>query len=383
MKKEGENVGKMFVFAGSWGLKPGPKGLSIFSYDPETAELEFLRTIHEEFNVGNQYLDTKRKVLYVTDESSRPRKHGVGGYVQAFLLDEEEGLKEIGGCETLLPKPSYLWLDKSGDYLLAAHHSDRGKVTKLMRNADGSFSSHAVTDDAGLALLPVDGAGIPAEPVDYVLTTRKDPFGSHPLSHLHCVAADPSGELYLVCDKGQDCIYSFRLDREKGKLALIHTTRVEDGSAPRYAVFHPALPVVYENNERRPVINTYRYHAESGTLTLLDSIRLGGEGIENLQASDLVLHPDGKHLYASVRGANTIEVFEIDEKGLLHRIQIADCRGENPRGLCISPDGRYLLCANIESNCITRFAVGEDGRLTAIKDPVPAHMPGNLLIASL
>lgn len=376
-------MGKMFVFAGSWGMKPGPKGLSIFSYDPETAELEFVKRIHDEINVGNQCFDPKRKILYVTDEASHQRSHGVGGYVQAFSPDEAEGLAELGGCETLLPKPSYLWLDKSGSYLLAAHHSDRGRVTKLVRNADGSFSSRAVTDDAGLALLLLDSTGVPAEPVDYVLTVGKDPFGSHPLSHQHCVVADPTGELYLVCDKGQDCIYSFRLDREKGKLALIHTTQVEDGSAPRYAVFHPALPVVYENNEKRPVLNTYRYHVESGELILLDSIRLEEEGMEKLQASDLVLHPDGKHLYASVRGANTIVVFEIDEKGLLHRIQTVRCGGENPRGLCVSPDGRFLLCANIESNCITRFMTGEDGRLTAFGEPVQAHMPGNLLIASL
>lgn len=372
----------MFVLVGSWGFSPGPKGLHIYSYEPETAQMEYVRTLREDIAVGYQYLDEARRVLYITDESGQPRNGTVGGYVLALDLDEEHILVEKSGKETLLPKPSYFWLDYTGAYALVAHHSNRGKVTKLARRADGSFFSTTVTDDAGLALFSMNEDGSLGKLVDYALTPGKEPYGPHASSHEHCVAASPDGALFLVCDKGLDCIYSFRLDREAGKLSLIHTTDVEPGSAPRYVVFHPELPVVYENNERRSILHTYGYDAQTGCLTRLNSLPLCGEDDAGSPAA-LALAPGGKRLYASVRGADTVSVFELDASGIPHILQTVSCGGENPRGLCLSPDGRFLLCANTDSNSITRFSVAEDGTLTPDGGPVAAHMPGNLVIAAV
>lgn len=375
---------KMFVFAGSWGFSPGPKGLHIYSYEPETARMEYVRTLREDIAVGYQYLDEARRVLYITDESGRPRNGAVGGYVLALALDGEHILVEKGGKETLLPKPSYFWLDYTGDYALVAHHSNRGQVTKLARGEDGSFFSKTVTDDAGLALFTVEKDGSLGELVDYALTPGKEPYGPHASSHEHCVAASPDGELFLVCDKGLDCIYSFRLDRDEGRLKLLQTTDTEPGSAPRYVVFHPALPVVYENNERRSVLHTYGYDSRTGRLTRLNSLPLCAEGAgEGMQPAALALSPDGTRLYASVRGAETISVLELDSSGIPHILQTISCGGENPRGLCLSPDGRFLLCANTDSGSITRFSVAKDGTLTPEGEPVAAHIPGNLVIAAV
>ncbi len=373
----------MAVFAGSWGFRPGPKGLQIFSFDPQTAEMTFVRTLHSEFAVGNQYLDAKRSILYITDESGLRRGDAVGGYVQAFRLDPKSVLTELNGRETLLPKPSYFCLDHTGAYALVSHHSNRGQVTKLVRRADGTFSSETVTDDAGLALLSVREDGSLGEILDVVLTPGEDPFGPHARSHQHCVAASPDGELFLVCDKGLDRIYSFRLDREKGRLRLLHTTYTELGSAPRYALFHPYAPVVYVNHEHQPVLYTYGYDIETGELNCMDALPLCEAVETSMQPSVPVLHPNGRILYMSVRGTDLIGMFRIDGGGLPHLEQTVSCGGQSPRGLCLSPDGRFLLCANLESQTITRFAVEGDGTLTAVGEPVPTVLPGNLTIASL
>lgn len=374
---------KTYAFVGSWSLRGGTMGLSVYSYDLDTADMKWIKTVHEEIAVGNQYLDRERGILYITDESGSPRGETVGGYVQAFSLGGREILKELNGRETLLPKPSYFCLDKSKKYALISHHSNRGKVTKLVCRGDGAFGSETVTDDAGLVLIEVLADGSLGQVRDVVLTPGEEPFGPYGLSHEHCVNMDPSGKLFLVCDKGMDRIYSFHLDREKGKLALIHTTQVEKGYAPRYAVFHPTLPVVYENNEHQPVVNIYHYEADTGVLKLLEGIRLTEEAGEGTQSADLVMNPEGSILYASVRGADQIIVLEIDDTGLLHKKQTVASGGENPRGLCLDPAGRFLLCANIGSNCIARFLVQEDGTLLPAGDAVAASIPGNITIASV
>lgn len=373
---------KYYAFVGSWSFRDEKRGLSIYSYDPDTADMEYIRTVHEEIAVGNQYLDRDRGILYVTDESGRQRGSAVGGYVQAFVLGTKEVLTDFGGRETLLPKPSFFCLDRGKRYALVSHHSNRGKVTKLIRRADGAFGSETVTDDAGLVLLDVREDGSLGAVRDVYLTPGEDPFGAHGLSHAHCVAVDPSGELILVSDKGTDRLYSFRLDRDAGKLVLLHVTRVEDGCAPRYVVFHPALPVVYENNEHRPLVNSYRYETKSGVLTQLESCPLAEEK-EGLQSADLIVHPGGTLLYASVRGADTIAVFGIDESGRLHKKQGIGSGGKNPRGLCLDPNGRFLLCANIESGCIARFGVRGDGTLISAGEPVGTAIPGNITVAEI
>ena len=393
---------KSYAFVGSWSMKPGQKGIHIYEYDPETAGLHYLRTLHEESNVGNQYYDKGRRTLYATDEGQNV-PGTAAGRILTFRVDPEEGLCDLSVMTTILPKPSAVCLDRSGDFLLIAHHSNRGSVTQAVRSKDGRWTSRTVSDEACLALAGVGEDGIPGEILDCVITRGEDPYGSlHMLSHMHNVTADPSGVLYLVCDKGMDCIYSFRLNHLEKRLELLQKTETPDGSAPRYVVFHPTLPIVYENNERKPLLNTYRYSTQDGKLGLLDTITFteemvsagstgaaataaGGFGLPGFtcQLSDLVIHPDGQVLYSSFRGTDSILVLTIDEDGIPHPGQVISCGGVNPRGLCVSPDGRFLLCANIESGDLARFSIQEDGTLRAAGEPVRAHMPANIVIAEL
>ncbi len=367
-----------FVFVGSWGLEPGDKGLSIYACDPYAGELTYLNTVHEEISVGCQYFDPVRQILYVTDESGRVRNGTVGGSVLTFRLNQKTGVEDLSETATLLPKPSYFCLEHTRQFALVAHHSNRGKVTKLYRDENGAFRSKTVTDDAGLALFSVAEDGCLGEVMDYVLTPGGDPFGPHALSHEHSVSESPDGNLFLVCDKGMDCVYSFRLDREKGKLTLLHTTYLETGVKPRFAIFHPTIPLVYENNEGGAILNTYHYDAVTGEMQLLHSMNLSEHTVGRIQCADLVLTPDGRRLYASVRGDNTIVVLNIQEDGLPTVMQTVDCGGEYPRGLCILPDGSHLLCANHASQSITAFSIREDGTLQSLERSIPARLPGNM-----
>ncbi|MGN0998814.1 MAG: lactonase family protein [Faecousia sp.] len=373
---------KQYAFVGSWSFQPGEKGISIYAFAPETGALQFLCRLHPEISVGNQYLDQEKGLLYITDESGSVRNGTVGGGVHVFRIGGESVLADFACVDTLLPKPSYFAIDQGGKYALVSHHSNRGCVTKLVKKDDGTFASETVTDDAGLVLFRRNGDGSLGEICDVVLTPGREPYGTHPFSHEHCVNADRSGRLYLVCDKGQDLIYSFRLDRERGRLIRIHTTQVPENFAPRYVAFHPTRNFVYENNEKQPILLAFHYDPETGGLDQMDSLNLLDNG-EPGDCADLRMHPSGKVLYASVRGANRICVVALDEDGKMRKKQTLACDGENPRGLCLSPDGRFLLCANLGSDSISVFPVAQDGSLYAPVQQARGHLPGNITIAEV
>lgn len=365
-----------YGIVGSWGLGDGAKGISIFSYDQEYGTLNPVETVMESVCATQLAVDIRRGMVYAVDTRDNTDGNiGGGGYVIAFCMDEETGkLKMINRKETHCAAPDYLWLDQSGNYLLVAHHASRGHVTRVVRREDGEFDSITQFDDAALVLFRMEADGSIGEICDVsVPGLGKD---EQAMSHLHFVMPDPAGELYLVSDKGMDHIYSYRLDRERGKLIYLNSISTEKGSSPRYGVFHPSLPVFYGNHEKNTTLNLYGYDVVTGKLTLKCTypllvawqVRREGEGIE---AADLKIHPNGRFLYASVRGLNIVSVFEIDAEGGLTLKQNIDCGGINPRGLCISPDGRFLFTTNTESCNVVTFRIEENGMLRAT--PFSAH----------
>ena len=64
---------------------------------------------------------------------------------------------------------------------------------------------------------------------------------------------------------------------------------------------------------------------------------------------------DGKFLYASNRGHNSIAIFSVDEKGKLTPIGHESVRGEWPRNFTLSPDDKFLLVANQRTDNIVVF----------------------------
>jgi len=378
-----------YALVGNFGFAPGPKGMSVYAYDPATADMELVQETFDDVNVGHQSVDPERNVVYIINEVPSQRgRTGGGGYLMAVKIDPETGtLSLINERPSLSHEPCYTCLDKTGHYIIVAHHADFGFVTKIIKD-DELYSTRTYFDDTGLVLFAINDDGSLGGVCDVVLTPADDASGVHTWSRHHSILADPSGELFIACDKGTEHFYSFRLDREYGRLIRLQETAVEPGLVPRYGVFHPTLPIFYANFEKKTLIRAYRYDVATGRLALetsaplvLDETNL--QGLPLVEPADIAMHPNCRHMYASIRGADIIAVLDIDEAGGLTLKQNISCGGTNPRGIVLSPDARFLLSANMNSANVTSFAIGEDGALSSTGKFVKARSPGNIKIIEL
>ena len=380
---------KSYAIVGSWDFSFSPKGISTYTYDPDSGKLSHIDTIMETVCATQVSLDEERQIAYFVDsKEDEDNKTGGGGYVLALQLDPERGtLDLINRRRTLGVIPEYLCLDKRKRFLVVAHHASHHYITRIRPSEDGGFRSEVCYDDAALVLFELNEDGSIGEirdisiPAGFVGQRDKN-------SHLHFVMHNPNGDFFVVCDKGLDRLYTYRLDPDAGKLIFLQEIPDEEHSFPRYALFHPRLPLLYVNHERNVKLDTYLYNTDTGKMVKLATTSLLFDWLMKTknpsnEAADLVVHPGGKYMYASVRGVDVVAVLEIDPYGGLVLKQNIDCGGEGPRGLCVSPDGRYLFVLNRDSQSIATFAIAEDGRLQGTPYSVHANMSASMKILVL
>ena len=170
-------------------------------------------------------------------------------------------------------------------------------------------------------------------------------------SHPHCVTAAPDGDHVCICDLGTDCIYVCDLD-----LNEVSRTTVAPGAGPRHLVFSPDGHYAYCSTEMGNTVVTFGY--ENGRLEPKNTISTLPEDCrKDTTAAAIRLTPDGKHLYVSNRGHDSVAEYDVNGPELRLR-RIIPCHGRSPREMNVF--GRFLLCGNEISHDITVFDLEGD-----------------------
>ncbi|MFJ9173833.1 lactonase family protein [Streptomyces sp. NPDC102360] len=285
-----------------------------------------------------------RPVLYVAGAEQ-------GGFVRTFRIDDSSGtLRRTGELQTEADPGgsgglSYLGLD--ADTLLVADF------------ATGSAATVPVHRDGGLGAV--------------ASTVRHTGSGPNPRQagpHTHHVVIAPGRRFALVADFGADRVFVHRYDpntRRMGASSVGHYATAP-GSGPRRLAFHPRGRTAYLLNELTADIETLSWDPRTGTLAprqLLTTNAPGHTGTTS--AAELAVGRDGRHVYVSNRGDNTLVVFAIDQRtGLLTEAQRLPCGGVTPWSFSLHPEGRWLFVANKASGTVDLFQVDPaSGRLTA------------------
>lgn len=358
------------------------EGVSVFEYDPATAAMTHVGDYARHLRVGAQTYDAKRKMLYAVDEFwSLDGTTGGGGHVASLKLEEASGhLEQTSIQRTFGTNPSYVTQDKTGKYLLVTHHGQPHYVNRLIKTENG-YTGEICYNCCTLLLYRVEENGDIGPIVDAFEVNGFNQDGEYRFPHLHCVVPDQEKNYYIVCDKGLDKVYSFKIDYENEKIVKCGEVDGKPHSAPRYCNFHPTKPIFYSNCEDSVDVNVYELNKENGQFHLLGTCESVPEELrEDISPSDVVVHPNGKYVFTSLRTRNLISVLEIVDDRTLALRQTLSCGGVNPRGLCVSPDGRFLLAANMQTEAVNAFAIGADGQLTPAGSTHTGGFPGNIQI---
>jgi 6-phosphogluconolactonase len=323
------------AYVGTYTTKTNSKGIYSFHFDTATGQLSAIGVAAETQDPSWVAVHPSGKYLYAANEA------GKASTVSAFAVDANSGkLTLLNQMPSLGEDPCYLSLDKTGKYVLVANYSS-GTIAVFPILADGRLGEHT-------ALLTDQGATGPNK------EHQKGP-------HAHWIETSPDNRFALVADLGLDEVLVYKFDATGGALTPNEPpfARLKAGSGPRHAVFHPSGKSVFAVSELSSTATSFAYDVKKGTLKETGTASTLPPGFSGRNdVAEAVVHPNGKFLYVSNRGNDSIAILSIDpgNRTLVPAGEIPT-GGKEPRHFAIDPSGKYLLAENQFSNNIVVFKI--------------------------
>ncbi len=368
---------QLYAYVGSWTQGPfgvgGGGGITVFTVDMSDGSLTQVSRTGPEFdnlNAGYLAISPNGRFLYSTDEVKNLNgEFGGGGGVLSFAINQDDGsIAHMNTQPSMGVNPAYLTIDATGSLVLASNHGNYDPVVTVVKR-NGVPEIEKIYDDGTVTMLPVRADGTLDPPSDVAVLERTN--GVDPVSqqspHAHSVNLDPGNRFAIVCDKGADRIYVYRVDAESRTFASAKTFSTAPGISPRHSAFHPSLPYVYIINEREASLSSFHFDTETGDVSLIQTLPTIPAGFtERNTPADIRMHPNGRFVYGSNRGHDSIAIFSIDEAtGRMTSVDIVPSGGSTPRTINFDPSGEYLFAGNQGTNNVVTFAADPDnGRLT-------------------
>ena len=350
----------MYAYVGSFTTaqrKARGDGIHVYRVDPSTGAWTRVQHIGDLVNPSYLALSPDQRFLYSV--------HGDEDYATAFALDPATGQAKLlnraaaGGKNGVREA-----VDRSGKFLVMANYAS-GSVAVLAIAPDGSLK-----DQHQFVQLPGDPG-----------PHKVEQMSSHP----HDVVFDPSGRFVLVPDKGLDRVFAFRFDGTAGRLTLTEQGSVKSrpGAGSRHLAFHPRLPIVWVLNELDSTIATYRFDGERGALKPLQVMStLPTDFTGYSTTAEIAVSPDGRFVYGSNRGHDSITIFSSNPEGLLSIVGWQPSQGSTPRFIGLDPAGHFLYAANEQGDNIVTFRVdATTGKLTPTGQVIQNASPVTIVFA--
>lgn len=348
----------------------------------------------------------------VTAATSTPRFLHVGTYAPAgqglysFAIGADGALKPLGVTPST-GSPSWLLADVARQLVYAAEEGanhvavyahDQGTLKLLQREPSGGHGPCQLSlgagrlwvanyADARFAALALQPDGRLAAATSWPSCSgehcrpgprRADmaPPGSqadsgHEAPHAHMIKPSPDGRWLLGTDLGRDRLLVWPLG-PGAPTAPARELALSPGSGPRHFAFHPTEPRwVYVLQEESSTLSTVELGADGPRLHAEVSVL--PEGFAGTSyASDLLVAPGGRHLYALNRLHDSLAVLSLTRPASPRLLDHHWVHGSYPRSACLS--GQHLYVCNQRSDQLSHFHLGrpEQPRFTGRQTPVPS-----------
>ncbi len=359
---------RYLAFVGTYTTKTESKGIYGFEFDADTGKLTPTGVATETTDPSWVAVHPSGKYLYAANEA------GKASAVSAFAVDAKSArLTLLNQVQALGEDPCYLSFDKTGKYLLVANYTS-GTVAVFPILSDGRLGEHT-------ALLKNLGSTGPNK------ERQEGP-------HAHWIETTAQNHFVYVADLGLDRVLIYQFDAAKGaltrgeppprkaapdKAASLDSffLTLSPGAGPRHVAFAPDGKYMYVLGEMQSAVTVFANDARETfpQVQQISALPAGFSGRND--AAEIAIHPNGKFLYTSNRGHESIAVFAIEPKtGTLTRVADVPTGGKEPRHFALDPTGQYLLAENQLSGSIVEFRIDPStGKLTATGEVLQVPSP--------
>jgi len=305
------------------------KNIVIFKLDPLNEELVLIAKQNLAGTPGSLCIDPSGRTMYAAlrDISS----------IASMKIDNNSGKLVHLKDTPVADNPVYISADKKGKYLF--------------------FTSYNGNKNA---VYPLENEAVNQNPVQ-IIDARINP---------HMIRSDASGRFVFVPNKGGDVVQQFILQPDgtlmPNKPEAISVSR---GSGPRHFTINPAGNIMYVVNELSCTVVVFHLDKTTGILTgpFQEITTKPADFTSFNTCADIHITPDGKFLYASNRGHDSLAGFAIDPKtGKLTPLGWFPTEKE-PREFEIEPSGKFAIAAGESSGRIALYRIRTDGSLSLLK----------------
>lgn len=305
------------------------RGIYQLDFNTRTGELSNSQHVVKEEKSGYLYLSKDGEMVY-SSNGTKP------GSVSAFQWNKDKtALNRVGNLPSVGDGACYIELNPTENLLAAANYGS-----------------------GGIVLYPLDKKGNLVNAPQGIQHGGSGPHPNQKTPHAHCVKFSKNGKFLYAVDLGIDQILSYPINSEMQMDPANIGLQMDPGDGPRHFIFHPTQDRVFIINELSSTVVSAEVDQKSGVFTGIDKKSTLPDGYQGPNScADIHISADGKFLYASNRGHNSIAIFSVSDTGNLNLEANVAVQGDWPRNFTLSPDGKFLLVANQKSNNITVFKV--------------------------
>ncbi|TLU99455.1 lactonase family protein [Dyadobacter luticola] len=324
---------KEILYVGTYTQKG--EGIYVYELDRKDFSIKELQVLTSKTSPSFLEFHPNKKYLYAANEGNNT--------VSSFSIDQSTGkMTSVNAKSSLGKGPCHVAVDPKGRFLYVSNYGS-GQLGVYLLNADGTIGAAADSiQDKGAA-------------------------GQKP--HMHSVIPSADGKFIYASDLGIDKILIYAVDQKTGKLTpgSVPYAEVKAGDGPRHFAIHPNGNFGYSACELGSVVNSFKIVKNSGALVPMERVTmLPGDFTGKSYAADIHFSPDGKFLYASNRGHESLAIYAVDaQTGKLTVAGHADTHGKHPRNFLIDQKGDFSIVTNRDNDNVVFFTRdAKTGQLT-------------------
>lgn len=317
----------------------GSKGIYIFEFDRNNKAFREIQTLtHKESPTFLEVHPNGQFLFAVYREGLE--KDDKSGTVASFRINQDTGtIQLINERSTEGAGPCHVSVDPKGDYVYVSNYGG-GNLSVFPVREDGSLEPASdIVQHTGSSIHP---------------SRQKQ-------AYMHSIIPAKQGDFIYASDLGVDKIFTYKINRDSGKLSPADNPSVSStpGSGPRHFTIHPDNQLAFSVEELTSTIASFRIDPQTGALTSLERVPMLSADFpldKSSTAADIHVSPDGKYLYASNRGEDNLVIYSIDaENGKLELVGHESTRGGHPRNFYVDHTGDFVLVANRDNDHFVLF----------------------------